>query len=281
MKISMFSNIEKVRAPSRIEFHEGLGLLRQRLEIVAKKDDRYRWPDPDSDSCEKQEPVLNPKVSPRGTLQFADGSTNVIQRNLVGRLGTRNILDGLESRDDRGDGTIQLRQVIRGSFEDQGGVTTSHAMTLHPRLQLLHVLQHVRHVRSDLCAMGDGLHVSVQLVALIDQENTNQKRNYQRGFHAVLLSRYWLTESSHHDLISCYPTITGVLCQGQQKNTISGASRFLTLWIKKFSSPKMRNRQFVFTPKIEYELVAESAEKADKLREANPSNLQFPTWCRG
>ena len=53
-------------------------------------------------------------------------------------------------------------------------------------------------------------------------------------------------------------------------------SRFL-YWIKKFSSPKMRNREFVFTPKIEYELVAESAERADKLREANPSNLQFPT----
>ena len=30
--------------------------------------------------------------------------------------------------------------------------------------------------------------------------------------------------------------------------------------IKKFSSPKMRNREFVFTPKIEYELVAERSE---------------------
>jgi len=49
--------------------------------------------------------------------------------------------------------------------------------------------------------------------------------------------------------------------------------------IKKFSSPKMRNRQFVFTPKIEYELVAESLLRRDKLREANLSNLQFPTWC--
>ena|SRR3989344_404636 len=44
-------------------------------------------------------------------------------------------------------------------------------------------------------------------------------------------------------------------------------------WIKKFSSPKMQNRQFIFTPKIEYKLVAERSE-------ANPSNLQFPTWCR-
>ncbi len=34
----------------------------------------------------------------------------------------------------------------------------------------------------------------------------------------------------------------------------------------------MRNRQFVFAPKIEYKLVAERSE-------ANLSNLQFPTWC--
>jgi len=34
----------------------------------------------------------------------------------------------------------------------------------------------------------------------------------------------------------------------------------------------MRNRQFVFTPKIEYELVAERSE-------ANQNSLTFPTWC--
>ena len=34
----------------------------------------------------------------------------------------------------------------------------------------------------------------------------------------------------------------------------------------------MRNRQFVFTPKIEYELVAERSE-------ANQRNLTFPFWC--
>ena len=44
--------------------------------------------------------------------------------------------------------------------------------------------------------------------------------------------------------------------------------------IKKFSSAKIRNREFVFTPKIEYELVAERSE-------ANLSNLQFPYWCAG
>ena len=41
---------------------------------------------------------------------------------------------------------------------------------------------------------------------------------------------------------------------------------------KKFSSPKMRNREFVFAPKIEYQLVAERSE-------ANQSSLTFPFWC--
>ena len=41
----------------------------------------------------------------------------------------------------------------------------------------------------------------------------------------------------------------------------------------------MRNRQFVFAPKIEYQMAAESANRADKLREANQNSLTFPTWC--
>ena len=51
--------------------------------------------------------------------------------------------------------------------------------------------------------------------------------------------------------------------------------------IKKFSSPKMRNRQFVFAPKIEYKLVAEPFLRQDKLREANQNSLTFPFWCVG
>ena len=34
----------------------------------------------------------------------------------------------------------------------------------------------------------------------------------------------------------------------------------------------MRNRQFVFTPKIQYKLVAERSE-------ANQNSLTFPFWC--
>ena len=37
-------------------------------------------------------------------------------------------------------------------------------------------------------------------------------------------------------------------------------SNLMYFMIKKFSSPKMRNREFVFTPKIEYKLVAERSE---------------------
>src|SRR3990167_1611590 len=47
---------------------------------------------------------------------------------------------------------------------------------------------------------------------------------------------------------------------------------FLGFMIKKFSSPKMQNRQFFFTPKIQYKLVAERSE-------ANLSNLRIPFWC--
>ena len=43
-------------------------------------------------------------------------------------------------------------------------------------------------------------------------------------------------------------------------------------WIKKFSSPKMRNRQFVFAQKIQYQLAAERIE-------VDQNSLTFPTWC--
>ena len=45
----------------------------------------------------------------------------------------------------------------------------------------------------------------------------------------------------------------------------------------------MRNREFVFTPKIEYKLAAERATscvRTDALgSEANQQNLTFPYWC--
>ena len=47
----------------------------------------------------------------------------------------------------------------------------------------------------------------------------------------------------------------------------------MTTFLKNIGSNHiLRNREFVFTPKIEYKLVAERSE-------ANPTYLQFPTWC--
>ena len=47
----------------------------------------------------------------------------------------------------------------------------------------------------------------------------------------------------------------------------------MTTFLKNIGSNHiLRNREFVFTPKIEYELVAERSE-------ANQNSLTFPTWC--
>ena len=49
----------------------------------------------------------------------------------------------------------------------------------------------------------------------------------------------------------------------------------MTTFLKNIGSNHiLRNRQFVFTPKIEYQLVAERSE-------ANQNSLTFPFWCRG
>ena len=49
----------------------------------------------------------------------------------------------------------------------------------------------------------------------------------------------------------------------------------MTTFLKNIGSNHiLRNREFVFTPKIEYELVAERSE-------AGFHSLQFPQWCRG
>ena len=54
------------------------------------------------------------------------------------------------------------------------------------------------------------------------------------------------------------------------KNNLSEVPTFL----KNIGSNHiLRNREFVFTPKIEYKLVAERSE-------ANQNSLTFPIWCR-
>jgi len=60
----------------------------------------------------------------------------------------------------------------------------------------------------------------------------------------------------------------------QATNLLSSPNpKEMTTFLKNIGSNHiLRNREFVFTPKIEYKLVAERSE-------ANLSNLQFPLWC--
>ncbi len=61
----------------------------------------------------------------------------------------------------------------------------------------------------------------------------------------------------------------------QATNLLSSPNpKEMTTFLKNIGSNHiLRNRQFVFTPKIEYELVAERSE-------ANQNSLTFPKWCR-
>ncbi len=69
----------------------------------------------------------------------------------------------------------------------------------------------------------------------------HQDKGYNHQFsHRVLLSRYDLISPKHHAWISYHPSTIGFSCQGRQKITISGVSRLLNLWIKEFSSPKIK-----------------------------------------
>ncbi len=50
--------------------------------------------------------------------------------------------------------------------------------------------------------------------------------------------------------------------------------------MKKFSFPKMQNRQLIFSPKIPYDLVADLPRRQAGRSEANLQNLQFPVMWR-
>ena len=62
----------------------------------------------------------------------------------------------------------------------------------------------------------------------------------------------------------------------QAANLLSSPNpKEMTTFLKNIGSNHiLRNREFVFTPKIEYELVAERGE-------ANQNSLTFPFWCPG
>ena len=67
-----------------------------------------------------------------------------------------------------------------------------------------------------------------------------------------------------------------VLSLNQATNLVESEHKEeMTTFLKTIGSNHvLRNREFVFTPKIEYKLVAEQSE-------ANPNPLLFPFWCPG
>src|SRR3989344_4818430 len=101
-----------------------------------------------------------------------------------------------------------------------------------------------------------------------DEEEKSEKRDREHclsDFHQNLLLGLGMCHQANiARLLSRYKhSISISISQAQTKNQHSCCFSGLNLMcsrIKKFSSPKMRNRQFVFTPKIEYQLVAERSE---------------------
>ena len=203
MKISMVSNIEKVRAPSRIEFHEGLGVSRpvvrlrgNGLGVEVRETALHRFDDYVEVGCQRRAVV--------------DG---VIQRLRV-HASELSELIGPEHGNHLPEMTATdiLVEPPDPVLVDPEGVEIEDAREAaieRVRIDLLAVLQqlHADDEGSGVAAAHREQHVL----------NRHVQRNYQRGFHVILLSRYWLTASNHHDLISCHLTIIGVQCQGQQK----------------------------------------------------------------
>ncbi len=103
-----------------------------------------------------------------------------------------------------------------------------------------------------------------------------------RDFGRLSLHELELTLLRFHSRFSFFYMVCGLVRTVCYPNIYRSASQvrgyfynyLVSKRIKKFSSPKMRNREFVIIPKIEYKLVAERSE-------ANQNSLTFPTWCPG
>ncbi len=85
-----------------------------------------------------------------------------------------------------------------------------------------------------------------------------------------------ITDFEQKGLSWLEPAREFILSLNQATNLLSPSNLFgMTTFLKNIGSNHvLRNRQFFFAPKIQYELVAERSE-------ANRSNLQFPVWCSG
>ena len=109
--------------------------------------------------------------------------------------------------------------------------------------------------------------------ALSTEEYTAKKQSLLS--QKVLLSEK-ITDFETKGLSWLEPAREFVKSLNQATNLLSSPNPSeMTTFLKNIGSNHiLRNRQFVFTPKIEYKLVGERSE-------ANLQNLQFPYWCPG
>ena len=219
MKISMISNIEKVRAPSRL-------LVRERLVGWLRSSD-------------------SPRHKPSG-----------------------------------------LGKVHRGDGEPDGD--SERGELAHParRLEAVGDGRDRRHFAED---EPEGLHLAEIREADENEHEAHQRQHRSNGLDdvetAVLLVHFTLLQGAvfggtlpqksagfwNSDDTTDIAYMRLKVKRNRKSPCFRAFSRFL-YWIKKFSFPRMQNRQFIFEPKIQYVLTAERSEAA-------VSNLQFPKWC--
>ena len=167
---------------------------------------------------------------------------------------------------------------LRGRIEIIGGASISPINA--PRSEIFHIgtgeIYRQQSVRGQRASNG----ILLRRIAGLQR----YEKIHVRRYTGVLRCRRFRITMAQIHTFEIPPRSCNKCDNNNGDNSISKSFVHVFSWlmqmIKKFSFPKMRNREFVFTPKIEYKLVAESFDFAqDKLREANPNRLQFPFWC--
>jgi hypothetical protein len=226
MKISMI--LEKERAPSRIEFYEGLGCEDSPLEWLGEDLGGVALgKETELDPVEHGECRLAP---PRHVHErVAVVRVHEVLELVVHRIALVELEDGVPA---------VLHRVHAGEHADASGAAElDELVALLTGQAYVHHLAH-RAVLADRLVDRDRPSLAgcppqtrqlsiVVDVHLEDRHGMTLQVEELLGFlepaecrfvtHSVfLLSMCSLIPSSHHDLISCYPTITVLWCQGQQ-----------------------------------------------------------------
>ena len=290
MKDLRKNQTKKKRAQSGIIFHKGLLIFWTSSIIIQSDDEEYS----STDSSYQPQPT-EPRI---GNIVGIDADT--------AWLCDRHALPVVEKRLTKLDEdvrTLQLRRLwryllqlaerrfevlipeadvlVRRSIQDRG-ITAGHTPCFEIGNDRLHLLYRQFHRVGIRRAFDVAATVDVVDDAIVNAKPSpkqyREKQHYSDNFlHCLLLSVgnvLYLVVMTRFQSNIAYIAI-GVKINKKSASLPLLIKNFLmNSVIKKFSSPKMRNRQFVFAPKIEYKLVAERSE-------ANQNSLTFLTWCAG